>query len=239
MRNSKEKRVIAQSEALDKTAKIVSGLVPGGASAYELFTALVAPLHVKRKEGWVREVTMRLHKLETEGKIKMEELSRNEEFNTIITKATLLAQQTHQKEKVEALRNIVQNAAIKLPSSVMYFDMMDYFLSILDRINPIQILLLKLYKDPQTAALEKNIDLTPFKDSNSSLDGSEIKNLFYLIHPELKEKDELVIYSWKELIRVGFVKSDPINKRVPNSSILKVRTRKLGEQFLEMIEGRE
>jgi len=182
---------------------------------------------------------MRLHKLETEGQINLEELSRNEEFNTIITKATLLAQQTHQQEKIKALRNIVQNAAIKIPSHITDFDMMDYFLSTLEQINPIQILLLKVYQNPQAAALEKNIDTKPFRDSTSLLQGSEIKNLFYLIHPELKEKNELVIYSWKELMRIGFVKSEPINKRVPNSSILKVRTRKLGEQFLEMIEGRE
>lgn len=47
--NPKQKREIAQSEARDRTANIISGLVPGGSSIYELFTALVQPLHFKRR----------------------------------------------------------------------------------------------------------------------------------------------------------------------------------------------
>ncbi len=235
----RDKREIERSEAFHKTAKILSGLLPAGGSAYELFTALVKPLHEKRREDWVREVTLQLHKLESDGRINMEELSENEEFNTVITKATLLAQQTHQKEKIEALRNVVVNAALKLPVQVTDFDLLDYFLTILDQINPIQILLLKVYKNPVEAASESGIDLTPFKESTSLLHGSEIKHLFYRIYPELKEKDTLVVYAWKELIRIGFVQAEPISKRVPSSSILKIRTKKIGEQFLEMIEGEE
>src|SRR5690554_2930058 len=113
MASPQEKREIARSEARDKTAKIISGLIPGGSSAYELFTALVQPLHVQRREEWIEDVTRRLHKLEQEEKIDLKTLSESEEFNTIITRSTLLAIQTHQEKKKKALSKIVTNSSLE------------------------------------------------------------------------------------------------------------------------------
>jgi len=232
MNELSEKREIAQSEALDKTAKIVSGLIPGGASAYELFTALVTPLHVKRKEGWVREVTMRLHKLETEGKINMEELSRNEEFNTIITKATLLAQQTHQKEKIEALKNVVINSAIKLSREVIDFDEIDYFLTFIQRISPLHILIINTFENPREVVKKK-------KDKFSHGLKTHIIDLFITMYPELKEKKEMVMQCWKDLYNFGFVELNSMKSIKFSKRSVKKQTTDLGDRFLEMIESDE
>jgi hypothetical protein len=48
MPDPKEKREIEQSEARDKFAKVLAGMVPLGSSAYELITTIVVPLHDKK-----------------------------------------------------------------------------------------------------------------------------------------------------------------------------------------------
>lgn len=49
--NIHNKREIEQSEARDKLAKVLAGMVPLGSSAYELITTIVVPLHKKKKRG--------------------------------------------------------------------------------------------------------------------------------------------------------------------------------------------
>ncbi len=232
MNDPKEKREIERSEALHKTAKIVSGLLPGGGSAYELFTALVKPLHEKRFEEWIREVTLRLHKLEQEEKINLEELAESEEFNTIITKATILAQQTHQTEKIEMLRNVVINFAKGVNSDALEYELMDYFLLIIERINPFHIMLLKTFQDPQNynKARWKNIDY-------------EVKvhlvDLFLSMYPELGKKVDIVMQAWKDLYNYGFVDL-PTMKSVKHTKFsLKKLTTDFGDQFLHVIESEE
>lgn len=228
MSDPKQKREIAQSKARDKMGKIISGLVPGGASAYELFTAIVSPLHIKRREQWVHDVTMRLHKLETEGKINLGELSRNEEFNTIITKATILAQQTHQKEKHEALRNVAINSAVELPKLVKNYDETDYFLKILGEINPVQIFLLQLFHDPG----HKVEDLKRSLPGNPTLNSDQVIARLY---PEFQKKMEMISQYWRELQRLGLMIGNDITIGRHTKHKIQKLTTELGDRFLEMI----
>lgn len=242
MSNQKElrdKREIAQSEARDKTAKIFSGLVPGGASAYELFTAIVKPIHEKRKEDWVQEITLRLNELERNGKIDLEELSQNEEFNTIITKATLLAQQNHQKEKLIAFRNIVLNSTKWLSKGESIFDWSHKFLMIVDQISPLHILLLKTFQYPAKVAKEHNYSFDKVQASN--------QDVFFNIYPELKDRSALANQCWKELQSFGFVHSrfefslgdsDQVIYLHRHSKLIS-QTTDFGNKFLDMIESDE
>jgi len=99
MNKLREKSEILQSEARDLTGKIIAGTL-GLGPAYDLITTLVVPLHKKKQKNFIQDLAIRLKKLESQGKIDFDELAQNEEFNTIITKAILLAQQNHQKEKL-------------------------------------------------------------------------------------------------------------------------------------------
>ena len=230
--NQKEKREISQSEVRDRTAKIISGLIPGGRSAYELFTAIVQPLHEKRKEEWVREVAIRLNQLERREKINLEELSRNEEFNTIITRATLLAQQTHQKEKHEALRQVVIKSAVDLPQLVKNFDETDYFLTIIEQINPVQISLLKLFHNPEPKV----------KDLKSKIPGDPTLNsrqIISYLYPELQKKMEMISQYWRELQRLGLMIGNDITIGRHTKHKIQKLTTDLGGRFLKMIESDE
>lgn len=229
MGSPREKREIAQSEARDKAAKMIAGLVPMGSAAYELITTLVAPLHEKKKREFINDLATRLKRLESQGQIDLEELAQNEEFNTIITKAILLAQQNHQKEKLEALRNVVVNASVKLPKNVIEFSEMEYFLRIIETITPLHILLLSVFKNPKEITESKGIELGRMMTSNS-------QSTLYKIYPELKEKAEFVNMSWKDLHDFSLVQTDSLKAMVSGNAAIEPLTTPLGNKFLEMIE---
>lgn len=230
--NIHNKREIEQSEARDKLAKVLAGMVPLGSSAYELITTIVVPLHEKKKREFLNDLAERLKKLEDEGKIDYQELAESEEFNTIITKAILLAQQNHQEEKMEALRNVVLNASVKLPKEVAEFDDLNYFLRIIEEITPLHILLLKTFEDPKMEADKRGVEFGNMMTSSS-------KNTLFKIYPDLKPKGDFIKIYWKELYDYALVKTDSLYSMVTGEAALNSLTTPLGNKFLEMIESEE
>lgn len=237
-KNPQRKREIEQSENLHSTLKLISSLLPGGSSVYELFAAIVVPLHEKRREEWIRELTLRLHKLEREERVNLKTLKDNDEFITIITKATLLVQQTHQKEKIEALHNVVINSALYLNGSTSLFDWAVHFLNIIDRISPLHILLLKTFRNLADEVELKNIKFTEPLYNNDQV--------FFMLYPELKDRSSLVNQCWKELAGYGFVVDELFRVDGPGKATLHSKekilskTTDFGNKFLDMIlAGRE
>lgn len=194
----REKREIAQSEARDKFFKVLSSVVPYGSAAYELITTIVVPLHEKKKREFINDLAARLKKLEDQGQIDFEELAQHEEFNTIITKAILLAQQNHQEEKLEALRNIVLNSTKWLSKGEPIFDWSHKFLMIVDQISPLHILLLKTFRNPANAVQEKEVRFREGVGFNNA-------DVFFKLYPGIKSRSALVAQCWKELHSFGFV----------------------------------
>jgi len=240
MQDPKDKREIAQSEARDKTAKMIAGLVPMGSAAYELITTIVVPLHEKKKQEFINDLAIRLKRLEDQSQIDVEELAQNEEFNTIITKAILLAQQNHQKEKLEALRNIVLNSTEWLNKGEPIFDWSHKFLMIVDQISPLHILLLKTFRYPAKAARQRNVNFDEMVSASN-------KEVFFKIYPNLKDRSALAIQCWKELYSFGFVALDNFTKSeemesmpyLHNHGKLLPQTTDFGNKFLDMIRYSE
>ena len=236
----RDKREIAQSEAWDKTAKIISGLVPSGTAAYELLTTIVAPLHEKKRQEFINDLAHRIYKLESAGKIDIQQLAESEEFNTIITKAILLAQQNHQKEKTEAFRNIVLNSIEWLSNGEPIFDWSHKFLMVVDEISPLHILLLETFQNPEKAAREQNVNFDEMVSASN-------KEVFFKIYPDLKDRSALANQCWKELYSYGFVVTDEfedfrnieVMAYMHNHGKLISHTTDFGNKFLRMIEERE
>jgi len=236
MKTPKEKREIAQSEARDKLIKALSSAVPFGSAAYELITTLIVPLHEEKKREYINDLAIRLKKLEDQGQIDFEELAQNKEFNTIITKAILLAQQNHQKEKLEALRNIVLNSTKWLNNGEPIFDWSHKFLMIVDQISPLHILLLKTFRYPAKVARDKSLNFDEMVVASN-------KEVFFEMYPELKERSALVSQCWKELTNYGFLALDNFSNSKDSESMpyihnhgqLKPQTTDFGNKFLDMI----
>lgn len=231
-----EKKKIEQNEARDLTGKIISNFI-GLGPAYDLITKLVVPLHEKKKREFINDLASRLKKLEEQGKIDFDELSRNEEFNTIITKAILLAQQNHQKKKLDALRNVVVNASEKLFKKMIVFDEVDYFLSILSRISPYHILILKKYQNPSILSEGRKAENKKSKEDPFHAIWPTPKSILFASHSDLVKKENIVSLCWNDLMTFSLVKS------VPFEELIKMEVESLitdfGNKFLDMIEREE
>lgn len=238
MNDPKEKREILQSEARNKTAKIIAGLFPVGGAAYEVITTIVVPLHEKKKREFINDLAIRLKRLEEQGLVDYEELAQNEEFNTIITKAILLAQQNHQEEKLKALRAIAINSALNVNKPSKMFDWAVHFLHILDRISPMHILLLKTFRNPYSAVEKKQVDL-----SEKGLYRND--EIFFRLYPELKDRAALINQCWNELVSYGFIIDEHFGLGTGKSHSMHTdekilpKSTDFGNKFLDMIESDE
>jgi len=220
----REKREIERSEALDKTAKIISSLIPGGASVYETYRALVMPLHEQKANEWQRDVIKRLAKLESDKKINLTELQSNEDFNTIITRATVLTLQNHEAEKLEAFRNITIKNAL---GEDLNFDLQMIFLRLVDELTVTHIQILNFLDNP------KKWYETSIRSPNSQSLGIVliIQNAF----PSLLHEKELVKQLINELQTAGLLKTMSLRVIVKGEDNLVSRTTKLGKDFINFI----
>jgi hypothetical protein len=118
-----------------------------GGPVVELFNMLIAPPLEKRRDEWLIELYKRLKKAEQEiDGFKIENLQSNDQFISILFSATQIAMRTHQKEKLEALRNAVINSSI---SPQIEENQHWVFLNMLDRYTPWHIIILKFYDTPR------------------------------------------------------------------------------------------
>jgi hypothetical protein len=118
-----------------------------GGSAAELFNAIIIPPLTKRKDEWVQSIGIGL--MEVERKIddfSLDNLSKNEDFITIVMHATSVAIRNHQEEKLRALRNAVINSS--LPNNALDEDLQIMFINIIDFLTPSHLLVLSRVNDP-------------------------------------------------------------------------------------------
>lgn len=103
-----------------------------GGSANELLSLVLAPSLEKRRDRWLESIAEALKELEekVEG-FKIENLQEDESFVSTVMHATQVALRTHQKEKLQALRNAVLNATLpNAPEAdlrIMFLDFVDSF----------------------------------------------------------------------------------------------------------------
>ena len=84
-----------------------------GGPAAEIFSAIIVPPLSKRRNEWIESIAKGLKTLEEKiDNFNIEALSQNEMFITTVMHASQAAIRNHQKEKLEALRNAVLNAAL-------------------------------------------------------------------------------------------------------------------------------
>jgi len=118
------------------------GAIPfvGGLAA-EFFAAIIKSPLSKRTENWIITMYEELKSLEekVEG-FKIEKLSENEVFITMLLNASQIAVRTHREEKLKALRTAVLNSA--LPNSIEE-DKQLIFLRILDNLTVLDLDILR------------------------------------------------------------------------------------------------
>ena len=128
-------------DVLQTLAKAGIAALPLGGSATELLSLVLAPSLEKRRDKWLEDMAEAFRALEAKLEdFKVENLTGNEAFVSVVMHSSQIALRNHQKEKLEALRNAVLNAA--LPNSPEQ-DLQHMFLNIVDSFTPWHIRLLK------------------------------------------------------------------------------------------------
>lgn len=204
----------------------ISQIPIAGAPAAEIFALVVTPPYERRKDEWIESVGNGLKELaeKVEG-FKIEELSNNETFITTVTHASQAAIRNHQKEKLEALRNAVLNAA--LPNAPEE-DLQLMFVYYVDSFTPWHLVILKFFDDPQKWGNKHDIKFPAFQLSSPS-------TILELAFMELRGKHETYDLFAKDLFVRGLLSTDLLHISMSNAGMFASRTTTLGKQFLSFI----
>jgi hypothetical protein len=186
----------------------------GGPGA-ELFSYLIVPPLTKRRDEWVQSIAEGLQALEkrVDG-FTIESLVGNEAFVTIVMNASQLAIRNHRKEKLEALRNAVLNAALNPPDE----DFQAILLNFIDAATPWHLRVLGFYHDPESHLQERGIKLT-----TGDYLGGYVSQAF----PELERQDAFRLQIERDLLHYGLI--------YPEGAWYSRRTTDTGERVLALI----
>jgi len=199
-----------------------------GGPLAEFFSMVIAPPLEQRRDAWLIVIFTRLKKLEEEVEgFKIENLTQNENFISILLYATQAAMRTHQKEKLEALRNAVINSAI-LPSIDENLQLM--FLTLVDRYTPAHLVILQLL-DNQTQ-YGKQYGFGTSKEER----WETIAQLIEKSIPDMSEERPILMQILKDLSSDGLLTPD-FEKRIlrPIDRASFSTTTELGKKFLDFI----
>jgi hypothetical protein len=124
-------------------AKAGTLAIPPISPAMAFLDVIVAPACNKRLMDWVEQMRSSLDDLSHRvGHLTSERLARDEAFQSAFHLATHVALRTHQREKIDTLRNAVLNVAIgNAPSD----DLQLIFLNFVDSFTPTHLQILALF----------------------------------------------------------------------------------------------
>ena len=208
---------------------ILGGIVGApwaGALAGTLYSAIIKPPLTKRMEEWMNSISERLEELElrSEG-FKMGNLSNRPFFITTFSQATQIAIRNHQKEKLEALRNIVINSARPtFPEDDVHL----MFIHWIDIFTPWHIKILNFLNDIELRLKDGMIDTG---DASVTTRDRVISNF-----PELRDKRIFANQIINDLANRGLILDiDPDVKRDENGNFYASYTTSMGKEFLNYI----
>lgn len=153
-----------------------------------------------------------------------ESLATNEAFVSAMFQATRIAFQTHQKEKLDALRNAVLNVALgRAPDE----DLQAFFMSYIEDLTPTHIRILRFFEAPSAVGADPlaRIDFTTIT----------LGGLLEETYPELRGREDFWGLIMDDLSRRGLV--DPVDPTVKYSEDNRVNPilNSMGSQFLAFV----
>jgi len=219
---------IGTGDVAHTAARTGLSLIPVvGGSAKEIFNVIIAPPLAKRQAEWMEKVVEKLKELEkTVEDFKIENLSENENFITIVTHATLIAIRNHQKEKLEALRNATLNSAL---SPMVEEDLQLLFLNCIDELTPWHMRVLKFLDNPGEWIKQNKIPIPDYYVGGAS-------TVLYAAFPELEKNKDFAKQLIRDLSVRGFASDwDSMNVTTTKGGMFANRTTSIGKQFLKFI----
>jgi len=219
--NPEEIEKLTAGDLAHKTTKVVLSAFPGAA---ELFTTIIEEPVQRRRVEWLSSLSARLKETETKvDRLSIEKLGENEEFISVLMTASQIAQRSHQKEKLEALRNAVLNTALEID---IRDDLKFMFLSFVDELTVTELKMLAVTNDPISYA----------KLSGDELGIEETKDkILNMAFPDRTENLDIYKLFAKNLHTKGLLNVDNFTLNFSSSGLPLKITTDLGESFLRFI----
>jgi hypothetical protein len=184
----------------------------GGNLAEFMQVFFASPIE-KRREEWMKQVAHALTHLMAKG-LTVESIQSNERFNSAVFQANAIAQRTHRKEKLDALRNALINIALtQTPDETIE----SIFLGYIDSFTEWHIRILRFYEAPS---------------ARSRL--TEINQVLEQTFPALKNRPDIYETIWTDLYQKGLVDMQSLHGPI-DSSIKNKHATELGKKFLNFI----
>jgi len=208
-------------------AKAIISAVPYvGGPAAELFSFLIVPPLQRRRDEWMKSIADGLRELQAkvEG-FNIENLQDNEMFVTTVMHASQAAIRNHQKEKLEALRNAVLNAALPNPPEE---DLQMMFLDFVDTLTPWHLRVLKFFYDPRGWGQAHGI---VYPRWGSGAPSHVLEHTFAELRGQRGFYDQLV----KDLHSRGLMSVDSLHTMMTVDGMFAPRLTDMGKMFLGFI----
>ena len=201
---------------------VVGGLVT------EIFNEIVTPSLERRRNEWLNDLMEKVVRLEqkVEG-FKIESLAENDKFLTCILEATQIALRTHQKMKLECLRNAVINTAIM---GAIDDDKINMYLYLIQVFGENHLKLLLFFRNPKQ--FFENQRITP----PSFFSGSPL-TLIEIAYPDLKGEKEYLNKIVIDLYQNGLINTKSLSTIMTESEMYASRTTNFGNEFLLFISS--
>jgi len=228
---SEKKIVVPEENIWDKAhliARTIISVVPYvGGPALEFFNQVIKPPIESRNESWANMITNAVNDLiETDPDLDYETLKANPLFISTMLEASLIAQRTHQHEKLHALRNAVINTAsgIDIEENTQLI-----FLKYLDFFTPIHMKILVFLNAPEKWFKDR--------DMKHHFAGGAISTAIEVGIPELNKQGDMIHTIANDLFNRGLINTESrmFNASMTKHGMLSKRTKPLGEQFLKYI----
>lgn len=204
----------------------LSAIPLAGGPMAELFNAIISPPLAKRRDKWIESIAEGLRKLEEEiDGFKIENLQNNEMFITTVMHASQAAIRNHQKEKLEALRNAVFNAA---SPNAPEEDLQLMFLNWIDELTPWYLRVLTFFENPKKWAQKRGVTLP---DRTMGAPAHALEDAF----PELQGQRDFYDQIVKDLYAKGLMSLDSLHTTMTGHGIYVSRTTEMGKQFIQFI----
>ena len=209
-----------------KTA--LSALPIAGGPAAELFAAIIAPPLSRRRDEWLQSLADGLDAVRQKiDGFDPASLANNAAFVSVALQATRAAIQTHQNEKLEALRNAVLNVAAGRSSDE---DEQAMFLAYIETLTGWHIRMLKFFEAPMRMAAGCGAR------TDYSFAGALAQPLEE-VYPDLRGRRDFYDQITRDLAARGFLNSSPevLHTMMTGSGMSAKRTTDMADRFLAFI----
>jgi len=188
----------------DKIHRVVRSVITSvpvlGGAGIEIFNSIVEQPLEKRKLEWMLDVSAAINSLIEQGRSSTDRLQKNERFISILMHSSQIAVRSHQKSKLEALKNATLNSIneASLDDSIMHI-----FINLIDSLTPLHIEVLQYFDEHSVKFACEGSPLTyshrgiEINDALKKMVDEDLLNRQLIELIELKDEEPNYYKTWK------------------------------------------